>query len=265
MKRIISISALLPLLASCEKELDFHYHDVEPQLVIEGAVTADGTTVTLTSTTPMDEPMNTTRLTDATVTLSDLTAGTSEVLLPDTEGRFTDHTPGAEGHEYQIEIIRDGKTYRATSTMRPAVELLGLEFQWIKMPYDYVAVLQVSFTDPPSADDCYWVRVYRNGEAYCWSVLDDIHSADGIINEVILTSRKDTGEEDDNKILLDGDIVTASVTPVSRTMFDYLMALQADSNGVPMFSGDFCLGYFLAAPVSQASITFRPDEIPEYK
>lgn len=265
MKRIIPILTIMPLLASCEKELDFHYHDVDPQLVIEGSVTASGTIVTLTVTTPMDEPMDHTRITDATVTLSDLTAGTSAPLLPDETGRFADSTPGQEGHEYQIEVKRDGKTYRATSMMRPAVELLGLEFQWIKMPYDYVAVLQVTFTDPPSADDCYWVRVYRNGEAYCWSVLDDIHSVNGIINEVILTSRKDTGEEDDSKVLLDGDTVTASVTPVSRTMFDYLMALQADSNGVPMFSGDFCLGYFLAAPVSQASITYRPDEMPEYK
>ena len=38
-----------------------------------------------------------------------------------------------------------------------------------------------------------------------------------------------------------------------------------DSNGPAMFSGDKCLGYFMAtSPVSE-SIAFHPDEIPEFK
>ena len=55
---ILIISSLLVLLTSCEKELDFKYHDVESQLVIEGNVTQDGTIVALTYTTPMGEPMS---------------------------------------------------------------------------------------------------------------------------------------------------------------------------------------------------------------
>ena len=30
------------------------------------------------------------------------------------------------------------------------VEITGMEFEWVKMPYDYVAVLQVSFVDDPA-------------------------------------------------------------------------------------------------------------------
>jgi hypothetical protein len=48
-------------------------------------------------------------------------------------------------------------------------------------------------------------------------------------------------------------------------MHDYLEALQNDSNGPAMFSGDKCLGYFVATSPVSASIVFRPDEIPEYK
>ena len=39
MRYIIVMLAAGPLCTSCEKELDFHYHGVEPQLVIEGGVT----------------------------------------------------------------------------------------------------------------------------------------------------------------------------------------------------------------------------------
>ena len=51
-----TLPAVAMLLAGCEKEIDFKYRDIEPILVIEGAVTQDGTSVSLTETTPMDEP-----------------------------------------------------------------------------------------------------------------------------------------------------------------------------------------------------------------
>lgn len=190
-----------------------------------------------------------------------MTAGETKSLQPDASGIFTDATPGIVGHEYRIDVATGGQTYTSTSIMRPHSEICGVEFQWIKMPYDHVAVLQVSFTDPSSAGDYYWVRLYRNGEAYKWSVLDDSRAFDGIINEVLMTSRMDIDEEDDNTVLLDGDVVTVTVSAISREMADYLEALQSDSNGPCMFSGSFCLGYFLASPVAESEIVFRPDQM----
>lgn len=253
-------------LSSCEKELDFEYHDIDPILVIEGALTQDNATVSLTLTTPMDEPMNTTRLTDAVVKITDLTANSEVLLSPDGNGCYMADMEGLETHTYRLSVERNGKHYSAESTMLPSVEITGMEFNWIKMPYDDVATLQVSFTDNPhTAGDCYWVRVYRNGKAYSWSAITDILSSNGIIDEVIMTSRKDIEEEDDNTVLVDGDIVTATVTPISRAMHDYLEALsQSGSNGPRMFQGDFCLGYFLASPVATATITFHPADIPYF-
>lgn len=261
---ILIISSLLVLLTSCEKELDFKYHDVESQLVIEGNVTQDGTIVALTYTTPMGEPMNLTHLTDAEVTLTDITAGTAISLTPDAEGVYTDPTPGISGHEYRIDVNRDGKSYSATDLMRNPVEILSLEFQWVKMPYDYVAALKIMFTDDPGDNDCYWIRLYRNGEPYMWLQADDRSAVNGVITEAVRTSRKDISEEDDKTVLVEGDVVTATVSPVSRAMYDYLTALQSDSNGQRMFAGDFCLGYFLAAPIASTSITFHPDLLPIY-
>lgn len=264
-KYILAAAAAAVICTSCEKELDFHYHDVAPQLVIEGNLTGDGASVSLTSTTPMDEPMDRNRLTDASVRLTDVTAGVTVSLTPDESGIYRDITPGAEGHEYRLEVERDGRTYTSTSVMGNEVELTDLQFKWIKMPYDYVAVLQVSFTDAASVGDYYWVRLYRNGEAYLWSVVGDHLAVNGVINEVIMTSRQDTEEEDDKKVLRDGDVVTVTVTSISEEMMDYLIALQSDSNGPRMFAGDFCLGYFLASPVTSGDITYRPDQMEEEK
>lgn len=243
MKHIIVLTALSALLASCEKELDFHYHDVAPQLVIEATVSNHGTNVILTNTTPMGEAMNQTRLTDAEVIVTDLTTGDSRTITANQESAFADNIAGTEGHEYRINVNRDGKSYEATSTMRPATEILSLDFQWIKMPYDYVAVLQVSFTDADTDNDCYWVRLLRNGLPYMWSVTDDSRAVGGVIHEVIKTSRKDTDKEDDKTVLHNGDEITAIVAPISREMADYLNALQKDSNGPQMFKGGFCLGF----------------------
>ncbi len=264
-KKIFKIIAIFVgfLFAGCEKELDFKYHDIEPILVIEGALTQDGAQVSLTLTTPMDEPMRRERLRDASVVITDLTSGQEFELAPDSDGQYVSDMKGEEGHEYRLVVERNGERYSSECLMRPATEITGMEFNWIKMPYDYVAVLQVSFTDPAAShDDYYWLRVYRNGEAYQWVAINDLLSAGGIINEVLMTSRMDLDEEDDADKLEDGDVVTATVVPVSRAMHDYLEALSVgNSNGPRMFEGSFCLGYFLAAPISRDEIVFRPDEI----
>lgn len=252
------------VLMSCEKELDFKYHDVESQLVIEGTVTQQGASVLLTQTTPMDEKLDMTPITDADVEICDLTNGDTRILSPDEEGCFKDNIPGITGHEYRINISHNGKSYEAESLMRPASRILGMEFQWVQMPYDYVAVLQVTFTDSEPDEDCYWIQLYRNGEPYMWIVSDDKSAVNGVINEAVMTSRKDLDEEDEKSMLRDGDKVTASVAPISREMYDYLTAIQNDSNGPRMFNGDFCLGYFMASPVTESTITFRPDEMKTF-
>lgn len=251
------------LLAGCEKELDFKYHDIEPILVIEGSLTQAGSEVSLTLTTPMDEPMNREHITDAEVVIADLTTSEELSLSYGSEGVFFSDVPGIEGHRYRLTVKRGGEIYTSESTMGAEVDITGMEFNWIKMPYDYVAVLQVSFTDDPlSNEDCYWLRLYRNGEAYKWIAINDMLSSNGIINEVVMTTRMDLDEEDEGDKLEYGDLITATVVPVSRAMHDYLEALSVgNSNGPRMFEGGFCLGYFLAAPVTAKEIVFRPEEI----
>lgn len=263
---VYTLAALpLLLLTSCEKELDIDYHDIDPLTVIEATLTPDGARVGITMTTPMDEPMNTSRLTDASVSLHDRTDGITYTLAPDDEGFFTDPAPGIAGHVYTLTVERGDTRYEATTAMLPPTEITSMEFNWIKMPYDRVAVLQVQYRDDPAEPgQCYWVKLYRNGEIYKWSEMDDRSAVGGTATFFTMTTRHDTDEEDDNTVLYDGDVMTCTVAPISQSMHDYLEALQNDSNGPQMFTGDKCLGYFIASSPVSASLTFRPDRIPEF-
>ncbi|MDE6381441.1 MAG: DUF4249 domain-containing protein [Muribaculaceae bacterium] len=263
---ILVTMCVMLLAASCEKELDFEYHDIDPLTVIEAELTPEGAKVGITYTTPMNEPMDRTRLTDATVTLTDLTDGIAYSLHPDEEGFFVDPNPGIACHDYRLSVERAGCRYEADATMYAPTEIESLEFNWIKMPYDYVAVFQGRFLDNAAIQgECYWIKLYRNGEIYQWGEMDDRSAVDGISTFFTMTTRMDTDEEDDDTVLFDGDVITCTVSPISRAMHDYLEALQNDSNGPAMFSGDKCLGYFLATSPVSASVVFHPDELPEYK
>lgn len=257
--------AVMFLFSSCEKELDFEYHDIYPQLVIDASLTEKGISVSLTNTTPMDEPMDTVRLRDASVVLTDLTADCSTVLHTDSRGYYVSDTRGITDHDYRLDVVRAGKHYSATGKMLKASEVTGLKFIWIKMPYDDVAALQISFTEAQEGIETYWVRIFRNGKPYSWVVINHALPAEGIINLTVMTTRRDTEEEEDKNVIHDGDVISVSVTPVSLRVYDYLSALSADSNGPSLYDGDFCLGCFITAPAAAARIVFRPDEIETSK
>lgn len=262
---ILPAVGMMMVLVSCEKELDISYHNIDPITVIEAELTPDGSRVGITMTTPMGEPMDRTRLTDAVVTLTDLTDEVTYDLHADDDGYFVNPTPGITGHDYRLTVERAGCRYEAVATMYPATEIESIEFNWIKMPYDYVAVFQGQFYDNAATEgDCYWIKLYRNGEIYMWGEMDDRGAVDGICTCATMTTRRDTDEEDEEDVLYDGDVITFTVMQISGEMHDYLEALQNGSNGPAMFSGGKCLGYFVASSPVSDYMELHPDEIPEY-
>lgn len=253
------------LSTSCEKELDFDYHRIDPIAVIEGSLTDREARVAVTFTTPMDEPFADKHVTDATVSLIDHSSGLTYALEPGDNETFHLTEGGVTGHTYSIDVQTADKRYTSLkSTMLLPVEITAAEFQWIEMPFDDMAIIALSFTDiNPDYGDSYWIRLYRNGKAYSWTVTNDLFSKDGSIDIVITTTRRDLDEEEENQKIEKGDEVTVSVTPVERAILDYLVALQiGNSNGPAMFEGDRCLGYFLASPVAAETLIFDPDTMP---
>lgn len=259
-KYIVLIFVII-IMSACEKELDFEYHDIAPLTVVQATLSQTGCAVSITSTTPMSQPIDTTRITDATVVLTDFTSGAIYNLTTDRYGIFRDTTPGVVGHRYGIVIEHDGHRYTSQSTMLPSVEIKDAIFKWIKMPGDDMAALQILFTDNPSTLDYYWVRIYRNNEPYQWSIITDRAAADGIIEETLTTTHRDPEQEDEKSLLVDGDIVKICVTPIDHAMFDHLTAIAAGNNGFGMFNDDSCLGFFIASPTASTSIVYHPDQL----
>ena len=249
---------------ACEKELEFEYHDVEPQLVIEGVLSQEEIKVALTYTTPMNEKIEENYIKDAEVEIRDRGNNGNIRLEPDDNGLYKAPYDPVCGEEYELNVTLDGKTYSSTCVMRMATRITELKFQWIKMPYDYVAVLQISFMDLETPGDHFWIKIYRNDEPYKWILADDRGAVNGIINEVVMTSRQDLDEEDEKDILRDGDVVKVIINTLSLEMYDYLTAIENNSNGPSMYRGDFCLGYFLASETVSDQIIFRPDELEFY-
>ncbi len=256
--------AVMFALVSCEKELDFEYHDIPAQQVIEGLLTQEGASVRLTMTVATDEPFSDLTVTDASVTIADLTADEVFTLAAGADGIFTsDDVSGRTGHEYELTVQIGENKYTSVSRMLAPSEIVSAEFSWIKMPYDDVAILKVQFTEDTDPAANYWMRVYRNGEIYDWQAITSHNAVDGIVTGMMMTTRKDVDEEDDDDVLRDGDVVDIEVMTISEEMADYLESLNnGDYNGNMMFTGAYCLGYFLAAPVSKAQIIFHPAEIP---
>ncbi len=256
--------ALVVMLTGCEKELDFKYHYIEPLTVIEGELSPEGAKIALTMTTPMGEPMDRMHRTDAEVILTDMTTSVSERLDTDEEGFYISKAGGIVGHSYQLKVERGTDTWNGETTMFAPVEILKVDFSWIKMPYDHVAVLQCLYTDDPSTKgDSYRIKVFRNGEIYSWAEQLDWTANNGVMNFVTMTTRQDLDEEDDDDILRDGDVVTVKVYRISQAMREYIEAIGNDSSGPMMFTGPTrCLGYFMANSPVEQSIIFRPDQIP---
>ena len=262
--KYILAAATLLVLASCEKEIDLEYHDIEQQQVIEGLLTEEGCGVRLTKTVSTDEPFENNAVTDALVTIADLTEPETFLLLPDESGFFSaEGVAGTPGHEYELTVRIGTDTYSSISRMLPPTEIVSAQFNWIKMPYDDVAVLKVELTQLADPRVNYWLKVYRNGEIYDWQALESRNAVDGIVTGMLLTSRKDTEEEDEDSVLKEGDRIDIEVLTISEAMADYLDSLNnGDYNGNRMVSGSFCLGYFLAAPLAKTQIIFHPDQIP---
>ncbi|MDE6272527.1 MAG: DUF4249 domain-containing protein [Muribaculaceae bacterium] len=273
---VVGIISLSFCLISCEKELDFKYHDIPPLTVIEAQVTPEKATCQVSLTVPMDSPLSeATRLTDATVYMTDLTTGETFPLYPDSEGVFKSREGGVIQHDYRLSVEHAGLLHSAEARMYPEVKIISSEFSWIKMPYDDVAVLQCRYRSAsysPDSEECYWVKVYRNGKIYQWSEQSSRTSQNGIMTFFAMTTRRDLDAEDEKTALHAGDKITISISRISRAMHDYLEALSNDSNGPAMFvtsplsadtnvSARPCLGYFIANTPSSDSLIFHPDSI----
>ena len=284
--RYLYAIALLLLTVSCQKEIDFDYHDIEPVVCIEGRVTNEGIDVLITHTRSMDDSIRVRGVDGAKVTIS-ADDGCTEQLEYDARSgyyRSPSDWKGVPQQTYHLNVLLNGRQYEAVSTMPMPASVTSAEFAWQPVLQKRLLVLTVWATDPePDVRNYYWYRVNRQSvdtmarrkygaDAYRWNVFDDRGSVEGRIYRDIhcmmeLEDDEEPDDEDDYRrsLLFDGDTITFQLMTIDRPTFDYYQSLtvgqRMGANPRSNITGG-CLGYFVAGCVTRSdTLYYRKDTI----
>jgi hypothetical protein len=282
--RNIFLLLIIIILASCQKEIDMDYHEVEPLLAIEGRVTNEGVYVLITRTRSMDDPDKGRGIDGATVTVSSDDA--EERLVYDaTDGRY--HSPsgmkGVAGRAYRLKVTLDGRDYEAASVMPQQAAIVSTQFVWQPVLDNGVLMYEMWATDAePDVRNYFLYRMERRAtdpkvrqkqgsDAYRRSTFDDRGSMDGRIyrdimclNEEMMDGR-DIEDDQLKQVVFDGDTIMLELMAIDRPTFEYYQSLsigqRMGSNPKTNISGG-CLGYFTAGNISRAdTVVYYQDSI----
>lgn len=270
--------------ASCKKEIDFDYNEIDAIVVVEGRVTNEGTEVLVTKSRSMTDSVHGSCLPGAVVTINAMANGQSSAFtVPFDPQTQTYRSPmrGTPGTTYQLKVDFEGHRYEGSSTMPAAANILSSEFYWYTMLDERVVIYEVWATDPYPADrNSYWSRMDRkthhphfadrkHEKTYRWNVFQDRGMPQGLIyRSIMCMSERDAEEdkEDDwDRILYEGDTITFQLMTIDGPTFDYFQSLRAGQGGGANPRSNLtggCLGYFAAGSVTHAdTLVFSYDSV----
>ncbi|MBN1339689.1 MAG: DUF4249 domain-containing protein [Bacteroidales bacterium] len=171
MKNIITIAALLIVVAACTEKIDIELDSSYSRLVVEGHLTNDTGIhwVSLSKTTDyfFNDPPPV--ITGATVMLAD-DAGVEIALTehPVTRGRYEtpDFFYGVPGRTYTLEIelpepVNDQKHYEASCRLRPVA---GIDTIAVEYDDNWEAFAVKIYAQEPPTTDYYAFQVIKNGK-----------------------------------------------------------------------------------------------------
>lgn len=264
---LIAIAAIS--LASCKKELEINYCPTDKFYVVTGYTNDTITSVRITQTTDMYNPIDTSifaRLTDATVTLRK-SSGKEYDLTPNEFNDFVSTELLAKEISEQFDItVKIGKELFTTSAkLMPPVKIDTIIYQSQAL----VAPIKLHFiqvlTTKESKTKSYYRYIVRHNGHRILSSLCNIVSPFPTINQsfILGTSGEDGKIIIDTKTkreLHDGDEIEVEVQHLDAHTYNYLYALDIigqTSNNPPAHFDGGCLGYYHAYVPNRKSIIYR--------
>lgn len=233
----IVLLALISLLGvGCQKVIDIDLNETEPRLVVEGWVYNDNGPhiVELTQTTSYFKPEGSPRVSGASVIITD-NMGQADTLVETQPGRYeTGHLQGIAGRTYSLQVIQDGKEYKASTYLAPVVAIDSLSFIPSEMfPFggEEGKYLVTFFAlEPQPEKNWYRFQLYKyslimgadsliNGESPDWLVTDD-NALKGEVEDLPFSFLFDPG-----------DSIIVEMMSLNQPAYNYLLALQTQLNG----------------------------------
>lgn len=168
--RFFPLLPALLLFASCQDVIEVDLNSASPTLVVEAPLYPDVArqTFSLTLSTDYYTPTQPAAVTDATVTVSD-DAGKVFTFSHIGEGQYAcDSLVPVAGQTYTLALAYAGKTYTASSAMRPMVAIDSLKPVLADGGPGGTSTggyrIQCFFRDTPGQGDYYRLKYFLNGQ-----------------------------------------------------------------------------------------------------
>jgi len=166
--------AILFLVSSCQEVIDLKLNTTSSQIVIQGNLDdLEGPdTIKISRSVDFDQASIFPAVTGAAVTITS-NVGDTAILTEISEGIYvTDSLQGVAGRTYTLNVLTEGKTYTASSTMPNAVAIDSIYFE--KSLFGQEKLITIDFKDPTNSTNFYrFIQFINNAELSQFNVMDD--------------------------------------------------------------------------------------------
>nr|WP_294898540.1 DUF4249 family protein [uncultured Pedobacter sp.] len=232
MKKVHLILCAIVALAlnACEKVIDINLKNAKPVIVIEANVNDEymPQVIKVTQTKPFTEDNSLSVVSDAVITLKDLTENkTYHVGTADAEGNyFSERFRGKPGNTYQISVKSDDVTYTAKSTMPKKVILDSLSVTEISFFGKSQKYVKVNYADTYDVPNQYRYILTVNNKLVEGYFVDSDRFNDGkYVSNTLFNSKPE---------LKSGDEIKLEFQCIDMNVYRYFFAIsQISGNGGP--------------------------------
>ncbi len=266
-KRLMIHNSLVTLFLSiqCERVIDVDLNNVEPRIVIEGALYSDllPNQIQLSYTSDFFSPTETVAIRGGSVQIVD-ESGNKTILTEQENGLYSnERCIGINNTKYQLQVEVEGVSYEAESFMPTLVAIDSLTIELVPFSRDGKASSYVvcHFSDPVDEKNYYLFRTIINGE-YQQSFLGILFTNDNLINGLSTQYPIQGFEIEEN------DEVIIQLISLDKKTYTYFVALKdiiteagggspaAPANPDSQFTNQ-ALGYFLAGAIDCDTIIIQ--------
>lgn len=248
---LISVVFILAF-SSCEKVIHVDLKDADQKFVIEGTIIRGDTVqrVRVTKSTSFEVSTGAPAVDNAIVTVVDDQGNTGVFTAVGNGWYELVNYPGVEGRTYTLQVVAEGNTFQASSTMPGFVPIDSLYVVFYPFNQDSLITVVPAHFDPAAVENYYQFHVTKNGERQKDIYLQDDQFTNGnlTIQPLFISD------------LQLEDTLIISMFCIDKPVWTYFnqLSVNASNSTTPAdptsnFSGG-CLGYFSARTVSTKQV-----------